>query len=109
MTTEPIVFSKPYQTEHELANVQKALDSGHVHGDGRFTRAATEKLKAITGAAEVLLMTSCTHALEEAGMLLDFDAGDEVILPSFNFPSAADAVALRGARCVFVDIDPQTG
>lgn len=109
MSTETIVFSQPYRSPHEESNVAQVLESGHVHGDGRFTASATEKLTAITGAENVLLMTSCTHALEASSLLLDLDAESEVILPSFTFPSAADAVALRGARCVFVDIDPTTG
>ncbi len=109
MGKEKIVFSRPRQTKHEAANVQRVLDSGHVHGDGYFTRKATEKIKRITGASNVLLMTSCTHALEASGLLLELGSDDEVIMPSFNFPSAADAVALRDARCVFVDIDPMTG
>jgi len=37
---------------------------------------------------------------------LDVGPGDEVILPSFTFVSTATAFALRGATCVFVDIDP---
>lgn len=32
---------------------------------------------------------------------------DEAILPSFTFVSTANAVALRGAVPVFVDIDPE--
>ncbi|MEJ1230364.1 MAG: aminotransferase class I/II-fold pyridoxal phosphate-dependent enzyme [Galbitalea sp.] len=81
----------------------------HSHGDGVFTRSATEKLRGITGAAHALLTTSCTHALEMSVRLLGIGVGDEVILPSFTFPSAANAVAMTGARCVFVDIDPRTG
>ena len=34
----------------------------------------------------------------------DLGPGDEVIMPSFTFPSTANAVALRGATPVFVDI-----
>jgi dTDP-4-amino-4,6-dideoxygalactose transaminase len=41
-------------------------------------------------------------------MLLDLGPGDEVILPSFTFVSCANAVVLRGARPVFVDIRPDT-
>ena len=37
-------------------------------------------------------------------MALDLGPGDEVIMPSFTFPSTANAVALRGATPVFVDI-----
>lgn len=109
MDAQKLALTQPFHTKHESAYVQRVLDSGHVHGDGVFTERATAKLRAITGARHILLMTSCTHALEESSLLLGLKAGDEVILPSFTFPSAADAIALRGARCVFVDIDPMTG
>ncbi|MCC4306107.1 MULTISPECIES: dTDP-4-amino-4,6-dideoxygalactose transaminase [Rhodococcus] len=104
-----IPFSRPYRTKESLANIEAVLLSDHAHGDGPFTAAATAKLKLITGAPHMLLTTSCTHALELAGLLLDLGVGDEVIIPSFTFPSAADSVALRGATCVFVDIDTSTG
>jgi dTDP-4-amino-4,6-dideoxygalactose transaminase len=43
-----------------------------------------------------------------AAILADLKPGDEVILPSFTFVSTANAVALRGAVPVFVDIRPDT-
>lgn len=58
--------------------------------------------------SEVLLTTSCTHALEMAAFLADIEPGDEVIMPSYTFVSTADAFVLRGARIVFVDIRPDT-
>lgn len=60
------------------------------------------------GEPRVLLTTSCTHALEMAAILLDLDADDEVIVPSFTFVSGVNAVVLRGARPVFADIRPDT-
>jgi prevent-host-death family protein len=50
----------------------------------------------------------CTAALEIAAILCDLKPGDEVIMPSFTFVSTANAVVLRGAVPVFVDIDPET-
>lgn len=85
------------------------LDSDHCHGDGPFTAAASAKLAEITGSPHVLLTTSCTHALELAALLLELGPGDEVIVPSFAFTSAAAAFAVHGATCVFVDIDETTG
>ena len=38
----------------------------------------------------------------------EYRAGDEVIVPSFTFPSAANAFVLRGARPIFVDVRPDT-
>jgi dTDP-4-amino-4,6-dideoxygalactose transaminase len=77
-------------------------------GDGTFTRKCHEWLERETGTAKALLTHSCTGALEMAAMLADLGPGDEVILPSFTFVSTANAIALRGAIPVFVDIRPDT-
>ena len=60
------------------------------------------------GAGKALLTTSCTHALEMAALLLEIKPGDEVIIPSFTFVSAANAFVLRGASPVFADVRADT-
>lgn len=109
MNPERILFSRPFRAERELPNLAVVLGSDHSHGDGPFTASATAKLKAITEAPHALLTTSCTSALEMAGLLLELGPGDEVIVPSFAFTSTATSMAMRGATCVFADIDPATG
>ena len=78
--------------------MRQAVESGHVSGDGPFTRKCQGLLERILGSPRVLLTTSCTDALEMAALLLDLQPGDEVIVPSFTFVSTANAFALRGAR-----------
>jgi dTDP-4-amino-4,6-dideoxygalactose transaminase len=109
MAGPPIVFSRPYRSAHEVTNLTAVLDSGHVHGDGAFTLSATARLKGIIPTDAALLTSSGTHALEMMSILLGLGPGDEVIIPSFTFSSAATAVTLFGATPVFVDIDPMTG
>lgn len=60
----------------------------------------------LLGFRKVFLTTSCTDALEMCALLLKIKPGDRVIMPSFNFVSAANAFALRGATIDFADIDP---
>ncbi len=43
-----------------------------------------------------------------AAIHADLDGGAEVIMPSFSFVSAANAVVLRGAVPVFVDVREDT-
>jgi dTDP-4-amino-4,6-dideoxygalactose transaminase len=86
----------------------RAIASGHLSGDGEFTRACHASLEKSLGVPAALLTTSCTHALEMAALLLRIAPGDEVILPSFTFVSTANAFVLRGARPVFADIHPDT-
>jgi len=83
-----------------------ALESDHQQGDGPFTKRASQIVSGLVGGGHVLLTPSCTHALEMASMLGNFGPGDEVILPSYTFTSAATAITKFGATPVFVDIDP---
>ena len=107
-TPSLIPFNVPYLAGPELEHVTQASKTGHLSGDGVYTKIATEELKRLTGARGVLLTTSCTHALEMAALLLSLAPGDEVIMPSFTFVSTANAFVLRGAVPVFVDSRPDT-
>ena len=104
----PIPFNRAAVTGREAEYVTRAIAEGPLHGDGPYTRACHEWLERLTGSPKALLTTSCTHALEMAALLLDLRPGDEVIVPPFTFVSTVNAVVLRGARPVFVDIRPDT-
>ena len=106
--TFSIPFNRPCLTGNEYKYIAEAIASGHASGDGPFTRRAQKLMEERFGAQRVLLTTSCTAALEMAALLCDFGPGDEVILPSFTFVSTANAIVLRGASPVFVDIRPDT-
>lgn len=103
-----IPFNRSSTLGKELQYIAETLSRGQIAGDQAFTRRCEALLSKVTGAGRVLLTTSCTHALEMAGLLLDLVPGDEVLVPTFTFVSTANAVALRGATPVFVDIRPDT-
>jgi dTDP-4-amino-4,6-dideoxygalactose transaminase len=103
-----IPLSRPTILGSELDYVAQSLARGHLSGDGQFTRLCHGLIEQITASPKALLTHSCTGALEMMGLLIDLKPGDEVILPSFTFVSTANAVVLRGATPVFVDIDPAT-
>ena len=88
--------------------VLEVLESNHQQGDGPFTAKAAKMVSDLVGGGHVLLTPSCTHALEMASMLANLGPGDEVILPSYTFTSAATAVTKFGATPVFVDIEGET-
>jgi dTDP-4-amino-4,6-dideoxygalactose transaminase len=103
-----IPFNKPYMTGKELWYISQAHASGHLAGDGQFTKKCSAWLEERTGSQKALLTHSCTAALEMAAILADLKPGDEVIMPSYTFVSTANAFVLRGAVPVFVDIRPDT-
>lgn len=99
-----IPFNKPYMTGKELWYISQAHANGHLAGDGVFSKRCSAWLQGRTGANKALLTHSCTAGLEMAAMLANLAPGDEVIMPSYTFVSTANAVVLRGAVPVFVDV-----
>ncbi len=92
----------------EFSYIRQAFEAMRISGDGIFTKRCHRILEDTLGVPKVLLTTSCTHALEMAALLLEIKPGDEVIVPSFTFPSAVNAFVSRGAKPVFIDIRPDT-
>lgn len=103
-----VPFNHPSLVGSEFRYMQEALAKLHISGDGAFTKKCHSWLEQKLGVRRALLTTSCTHALEMSGLLLDLAPGDEVIVPSFTFPSTVNAFVLRGAVPVFTDIRPDT-
>lgn len=106
--TYKIPFNKPFIVGKELEYIGQALTSGHICGDGIYTKQCEAFFERTTGTARALLTTSCTSALEMAAILAHIGPGDEVIVPSFTFVSTANAFYVRGATPVFADIRPDT-
>lgn len=88
--------------------MQAAVAKRLLAGDNQSTRAAEAYLRQLIGVDHALLTPSGTDALELAAILADLQPGDEVIMPSFTFSSTANAVVLRGAVPVFVDVREDT-
>ncbi|MBC7658488.1 MAG: dTDP-4-amino-4,6-dideoxygalactose transaminase [Chitinophagaceae bacterium] len=103
-----IPLNRSETTTADEAAVLTSLRSGHQHGDGPFTKSCEKWFEENLGCARALLTNSGTDALEMAMLLAGIEPGDEVIMPSFTFVSTANAVALRGATPVFVDIRRDT-
>jgi dTDP-4-amino-4,6-dideoxygalactose transaminase len=109
MTSPPRVpFNRPPLTGRELDLLKEAIERRELSGDGYFSKQCEAWLASHLGVRRALLTHSCTAALEMAAILADLAPGDEVIMPSFTFVSTANAVALRGAVPLFVDIRSDT-
>jgi dTDP-4-amino-4,6-dideoxygalactose transaminase len=96
-------FNKPYLVGSESAYINDAVRSGHISGNGKYTKKCHTFFESKYNFPKVLLTSSCTDALEMAAILLNIQPGDEVIMPSYTFVSTANAFALRGAKIVFTD------
>lgn len=108
MHSEKIPFNSPYMTGKELFYIAKAKFGNMLAGDGQFTKRCHKWIEQSTGCNKALLTHSCTAALEMAALLLNIEAGDEVIMPSYTFVSTANAFVLRGGVPIFVDVREDT-
>ena len=103
-----IPLNRPSLVGNEMNYILDAVQRGQLSGDGYYTQRCNALIEELTQSPKALVTHSCTAALEMAAILCDLEPGDEVILPSFTFVSTANAIVLRGAVPVFVDIDPAT-
>ncbi|ABS64924.1 TDP-4-keto-6-deoxy-D-glucose transaminase [Parvibaculum lavamentivorans DS-1] len=92
----------------EMEYIEDAIRSQHISGNGKYTSLCSSYLVDHIGSSACFLTPSCTDALEMSALLADLHVGDEVIMPSYTFTSTANAVVLRGAVPVFVDIRRDT-
>jgi dTDP-4-amino-4,6-dideoxygalactose transaminase len=75
---------------------------------GQVGKQLEESVAAICGTKYGIGVANGTDALVLALWAANVGPGDEVITPSFTFAATAEAIALRGARPVFVEVDPIT-
>ena len=103
-----IKFNCPPMVDNGLKYIENVIRSGKLGGDGEYTKKCSKWMEEKFKCKKVLLTTSGSMALDMAAILCDIKPDDEVILPSFTFSSTANSFVLRGARLVFVDINPRT-
>ena len=113
---EPSVSVAPYAIPlHRLpledADVEAmvaALKTGLMTGSEAANQQLAAQAQKTLGCLRAFPAPSGTHALELMMRALPLAEGDEVILPSFTFVSAANAVIMAGGRPVLADVDAAT-
>lgn len=101
-------FNRPYMNGREKEYIEEVYKEEKFQSNGTFDKKVSDLLKRELRAQNVFLVHSCTAALEIAALALDIEPGDEIILPSFTYVSTGNSFALRGAKLVFVDVNPRT-
>lgn len=103
-----INYYERYQPRDQLRCMEDALRGGLLATDGKYADLLKKHFKESSGIRDILFTTSATSALELAIQLIALQAGDEVIIPSYTFPSAANAVIKYGGTPILCDVDPAT-
>lgn len=92
------------QIEEMVLNV---LRSGN-YVLGQLGRSLEEQVGSLCGTNFGVGVANGTDALVLALWAANVGPGDEVITPSFTFAATAEAIALRGAKPIFVEVDQTT-
>ncbi len=103
-----ISFAGPSITEKEIARVLDAVQNGWYENYDCYVKRLEKTFADYIGVRYAVATHCCTQALHLAAAALGLCADDEVIVPDFSWVATAYAVAYTGAKCVFVDITPDT-
>ncbi|MGV3278668.1 dTDP-4-amino-4,6-dideoxygalactose transaminase [Rickettsiales bacterium LUAb2] len=102
-----IPFSLATKGKESLSYVKEAIENRKIAGDAAFTSKCHQWFWERFGVKN-LLTTSCTHSLEMSAFLCNIKENDEVIMSPYTHSSTANAFIIRGAKVVFIDINPNT-
>src|SRR5574341_541425 len=104
-----IQLFQPSLQEEELEAVKRVFQSNWV-GKGKITDQFEMEFSHYIGVNrdQIHSVSNCTEGLFQAMELLGIEKGDEVVLPSISFVGAANAIASRGAKPIFCDVDVRT-
>jgi UDP-4-amino-4-deoxy-L-arabinose-oxoglutarate aminotransferase len=100
-------FAKPCISEAAIQAVADVLRSGWITSGPKVV-AFEQAMAAYVGAPHAVAVNSATTGLDLVCAAMDFQPGDEVIVPSINWVSGPNMIELNGGRCVFCDVVPGT-
>ncbi|GJL84796.1 MAG: UDP-4-amino-4,6-dideoxy-N-acetyl-beta-L-altrosami ne transaminase [Micavibrio sp.] len=103
-----IPYGRQSIDEDDIAAVVEVL-RGDFLTTGPKIQEFEEALCGTTGSDYAVACSNGTTALHLAGLALDLQEGDSVIVPSLTFLATANAVRHCGAEIVFADVNPETG
>lgn len=108
MSSEGILKSQVHISKNEKEYLRIYQGMNRTFSECKFDTICETVLNEHFKTPNYHLTNSGTASLEIACLLIDLKPGDEVIIPSFTFSSTANALVLRGAVPVFVDVKPDT-
>lgn len=102
-----IPLSSPDITEAEIEAVTAVLRTSRL-SLGPQMEAFEEAMASYIGTSHAVAVSSGTAGLHLCIKALGIGEGDEVIVPSFTFIAAANAIRYERAKPIFVDIDAES-
>ena len=103
-----IPIYQPWVAATQEDNVLACVRENWISSRGRFVDTFEKHLCEYTGLSAVTSCSNGTTALHLALLALGLNEGDEILVPSFAYVAAVNAIAYVRATPRFVDIDPST-
>jgi perosamine synthetase len=103
-----ISFAGPWITEKEIEYVIDATKNGFYETYDLYAKKLEKTVAEYLGVKYAIATHCCTHALHLAAVSMGLNSDDEVIVTDFSWVATSYAIAYTGAKCVFVDVDPDT-
>lgn len=100
-----IPLYKIYFDDLELENLKEVIESGKYWTGGHTAKKFEEKIATLAKKTIGLSFNSGTSALFALMKALEFQPGDEVIVPSFTFIATSNSVIFGNANPVFAEIE----
>ena len=103
-----ILLSGPDVGSRDREALLAAFDGGWISPVGPELDRFEDDLRAVTGRAHAVALSSGTAGLHLGLLALGVRPGDEVWVATLTFAATANAVVHAGARPTFLDVDPAT-
>jgi len=107
MVDDYLPLSLPSFNDSEISELVKVLRSGWIIS-GPITERFEQEFADVVGASQAISVSSATSGFLLLMQVLNIKPGDEVIIPSFTWPSFVNMITLLGAIPVFADITKDT-
>lgn len=103
----PIHLHEPFLDFDEKKYINKCLASGFISSNGKYIDLFEKKICSFTKSKYAIATVNGTSALHLALKILNVKQNEEVLLPSFNFIAAANAILYCNAIPHFIDINEE--
>ena len=99
---------QPYISRNDYVKLLITLKEKNISGTSPTVTEFEQHIAKFVDRKFAVSVSNGTVALELALLALDFEIGDEIILPSFTIVSVLSAVIRSGAKPVFCDVDAES-
>lgn len=103
-----ILHNTLFKSKNYSKNLNDLIANYDLIRSKKYSNASLQLIQKLYPKSDLFLTHSATGALEMIAILLNIKEGDEIILPSYTYVATINPFVSRGAKPIFVDINPVT-